>query len=62
MKLEKFIFIGKDGSLGFRHGQAYWIEVNSFVRIHITYKTKQGEIDCPYESWRAFFKNWKFAE
>lgn len=45
-------FVGKDGSLGYKHGQIYQlvIEGNRIIR----------PIPCPYESIEAFLNNWTF--
>lgn len=52
-------FIGSDGSLGYRTGQKYALDVRtdwtgtrpSILRPHA----------CPYGSWDAFWRNWELV-
>ena len=68
----KAIFIGEDGSRGFKRGQTY--EVNSDIRpIHtgggyifgqekmcICIYDRNSRAWCPYSSLEAVLKNWSF--
>lgn len=59
----KLKFIGKDGSLGLRHGQDYLVVVSStgeHIVLHIM-KDKSG-IFCPYSSPQTFAQNWTSAK
>ena len=53
----KGIFIGKDGSMGFKHGKEYqfytWCERN-----YLFLKTSNG-LWCPYGSMEKMLENWR---
>lgn len=54
-----FKFLGEDGSLGFRTGRVYKLEVETgYKRLRVTYYSAAGNVYCVYQSWNSFFKNW----
>jgi hypothetical protein len=49
-------FKGADGSMGFRRGQSYALE----LRLqHSLLVLQVDNVRVPYESYRAFFRNWE---
>lgn len=56
----KGTFIGKDGSMGLKHGMTYRIHiesVNGYIRV--TWNDMLGnEHLCPYTSVQTFKENW----
>jgi hypothetical protein len=52
----KLKFIGKDGSMGFKHGKVYDVRLTSNT-IWIWVHTDVG-LYCPYSSPQAFADNW----
>ncbi len=51
----RLTFIGADGSLGFRTGQTYRLNVQAWgAGVRITAPTV-----CPYASQAAFWENWE---
>lgn len=60
----KFTFIGADGSLGYRHGKEYDLdmEISSTQRVVIYPSTEELELGvlklCVYGSLNAFKNNW----
>ena len=53
-------FIGRDGSMGLRHGEIYNVGVHSdtrFIWLHIR-TSFINEIKCPYDTPQVFAKNW----
>jgi hypothetical protein len=56
---EQFLYIGEDGSLGYRTGEKYWLLL-AFIDRHLWIRPGAfGLGDCPYDSMRAFLKNWQ---
>jgi len=52
-------FIGTDGSLGYRTGQVYRLDVR---RAIFTDKPSiRSPYACPYGSWAAFWANWELV-
>ena len=52
-----FRFTGMDGSLGYKHGRIYCLQIvgrGAFTAIKI-----EAPIPCPYDSWEKFFENWE---
>jgi len=52
-------FIGQDGSLGYRTGQVYHLDVRRAIfsdKPHILRPRP-----CPYSSWAAFWANWELV-
>lgn len=63
------IFIGEDGSRGFKHGKTY--ELNSDIRpIHVSRGEKtciclfdrNSKAWCPYSSLEKILENWHFIQ
>lgn len=56
----KYQFTGADGSLGYRHGLTYYLNVSSDERypVIITRGLERGGL-CPYGSVAAFWDNWR---
>jgi hypothetical protein len=50
-------FVGEDGSLGYRHGQVYGLTLSAAPWR--PGPTILAPTPCPYESWRAFWRNWE---
>lgn len=51
-------FIGKDGSIGFKHGQQYDINItNSDKHIIVLYSPKG--LSIPYSTPKSFAANWQ---
>lgn len=58
-KLIKAIFIGQDGSLGYRHEMQYTLHIHSHANGYICiWRAKDEEGYCDYESISAFLNNW----
>ena len=55
----KMKFIGKDGSMGFRHGCVYDIVVTITDSKNISLRCDELKVRCPYGSMNAFLKNWE---
>lgn len=57
-KLEtKAVFVGADGSMGFRNGETYRITISiQGRRIWV----ECGMKECPYATMKALLKNWQF--
>jgi len=63
-------FIGEDGSMGYRTGQKYMLYIDQSLsifplRLQPTIVRAEGKsfcgFYCPYDSWDAFWRNWKRA-
>ena len=52
------VFIGRDGSMGFRNGQTYRIKISTQGRY---IWVECGLKECPYATMNALRKNWKFV-
>ena len=55
-------FIGKDGSMGLKHGRNYKVIIGtSSDNKHITVKwqSENGLCVCPYSSPQSFASNWE---
>lgn len=61
------VYIGRDGSMGFRTGQTY--EINT--ELTKIYKNKKkidvimlrsGKLFCPYDSVESILENWKLEK
>jgi hypothetical protein len=52
-------FIGRDGSLGLRHGQVYRLSVRPWREdgVYITFP-----VPCPYDTDEAFWRNWEIPQ
>lgn len=48
-------FVGKDRSMGYRHGQVYDIAVSEWSPMQ---PVILRPIRCPYGSYQAFYDNW----
>lgn len=63
----KFIFVGKDGSMGLTKGREYHVKAMAgLFRRHpivaeITGPSIQTSLTCPYSSFEAFFQNWELV-
>jgi hypothetical protein len=64
----KFEFIGYNGSMGFLTGKTYPLDITTItnmdgekilLRYHSNEMGGSAMVRCPYNSWVAFFKNWK---
>lgn len=59
-------FIGKDGSMGLRHGNVYPVRIISLpsdIAIYVQWPIKLGLVrTCPYLSPAAFAANWMKVE
>ena len=51
-------FVGADGSLGYRRGTIYDLDV---VVRRIGGPLVTAPRTCPYSSWRTFWQNWETA-
>ena len=51
-----FRFTGEDGSLGYRNGKVYLLEVELMNANMPTITTPKF---CPYSSWESFLDNWE---
>lgn len=51
-------FIGTDGSMGFKKGKIYNINIKEQLNT-IEVRTRNERLWCPYSSMEAFLKNWK---
>ena len=64
----KAMFIGKDGSMGFKHGAIYIIETHlkstSFFskKAWIWVRDIQSGNQCPYESLESMLVNWELLD
>lgn len=54
------IFLGKDGSMGLRHGTIYDIKIYSYGGYLCV--DWGGKTACPYSSIRALSENWELAK
>lgn len=54
-------FIGKDGSMGLRHGVRYRTSIKSEgIYIIVTWTNRYGnKRSCPYSSPQSFAENWE---
>jgi hypothetical protein len=53
-------FIGKDGSLGLKHGKQYYVEiVTKNGMLQATIYNGLYKCGCPYSSPQSFAENWK---
>lgn len=52
-------FTGQDGSLGYRHGQVYHLDVRTNLRGDKPRIVRPRP--CPYGSWAAFWANWEMV-
>ena len=52
------VFIGQDGSMGYRNGQSYDLMI--MIRDRRIWVSSQYASICPYDTMRALLKNWKF--
>lgn len=54
------IYIGEDGSMGFRRGQTYRFRIMMEQRPHraIVIRTEEGLLRCPYSSIDALLRYW----
>jgi len=50
-------FIGKDGSMGYKTGDVYDVEIKSSGKFIIL--SSKGYIRCPYSSIKALLQNWE---
>lgn len=58
MKMKvKATFIGQDGSLGFKTGQQYELEVEAYATLGFD-QLRIEPSNCIYESLNAFLNNW----
>lgn len=48
-------FIGRDGSLGYRHGQVYDLTMEEWKPFRPAIISPYL---CPYGSWEKFYENW----
>lgn len=57
----KAVFIGEDGSMGFKNSKVYDIAIN--INQHeekvIVFSNTFPTFLCPYNNLKAFLKNWK---
>lgn len=53
-----FRFIGEDGSLGYRKGKIYMLELRGRGMTELGVII-DAPVRCPYSSWEAFFENWE---
>lgn len=52
-------FIGTDGSMGLRKGQAYMVRIyTKFGRIVVSWGVGENEV-CPYSSLKTLCENWE---
>lgn len=56
----KAIFIGEDGSMGFKNGQTYRIRTE--CRENMIYVLEIHGLFCPYSNIEAFLRNWRLAD
>lgn len=56
----RYMFIGKDGSLGYRTGRVYRLRVSSVFHYPVFIKRTDSPLGaCPYSSEAAFWQNWE---
>ena len=59
-------FIGKDGSMGLKHGKVYPVKIESHPygsAIYVQWEVGKGiKRACPYSSPVTLAKNWEVAE
>ena len=59
----KLKFIGKDGSMGLKHGNTYEVVlVCTELYIVLMWRTKQGICKCPYQTLAKVVENWSDTE
>lgn len=54
-------FVGKDGSLGYRTGFVYTLELRHSFRRWSIRRLPARDGFCPYGSWNAFLRNWELV-
>jgi hypothetical protein len=63
MIIETYMFKGENGSLGYRTGHYYDLDVGPYgkssIRISPQNKSFMNESACVYESENSFNRNWK---
>lgn len=57
---DRAIFIGADGSMGFRRGEAYTIEL-SYDDNRDWLIVRSGRLWCPYSNLTSLLKNWEIC-
>lgn len=68
MKVIQAQFKGEDGSMGFRTGKVYKLEIVEIILPKFVTKWKvmimntPVNITCPYTSWDTFKQNWDLYE
>lgn len=58
-------FIGKDGSMGLKHGQVYHCQVHTYdgcICVYWAEKPSAMTNVCPYSSLRSLTANWETVE
>ena len=50
-------FIGRDGSMGYKTGVVYDVEIKSSGNFIIL--SSKGYIQCPYSNIKALLQNWE---
>lgn len=57
-----FMFIGEDGSMGYKHGEVYLLEIWGVTKPVIKSPILVPEYiatQIPYSNWNTFLQNWK---
>lgn len=57
---DRAIFIGADGSMGFRRGETYTIEL-SYDDNRDWLIVRSGRLWCPYSNLTSLLKNWEIC-
>ena len=55
----KMRFIGKNGSMGFKHGRVYDVVVTINDQKNISLRCDELKVRCPYGSMYVFLENWE---
>lgn len=61
----KLMFIGKDGSMGFKRGKTYDCEIGGKAgsnRVYLCTISDGKVLMCPYSSLKKLFENWLEVE